>query len=312
MNVTITGAVGRLGTVATRALVDAGFSVLATDKRRSEDFPAREGIAKRLGAFVTGALVDAGFIARATGGSRAKDSPVPVKIADLLDPEACYGLVEGADALVHLGNHSWMIPSISPQRLFCENATMNMNIFQAARESGVKKIVFASSVQVISGGNRHDEPASPIFPYLPLDGDVPPNPGNPYGLSKQAAEMMLAHFARYGKMECVAVRLPYLSDPAWSEYSKGRDAMPGEGFAFLDTTDAAALIVSCLNASLPGFRIYFPAAAGNCLGKPAVEVIREHYANVPLVRPLEQIETLVDTSRIQAETGWKPENNDLF
>jgi hypothetical protein len=77
-------------------------------------------------------------------------------------------------------------------------------------------------------------------------------------------------------------------------------------------TDAAALIVACLNASLPGFRTYFPASTGNCLGKPAVEVIREHYANVPLRRPLEEIEGLVDTSRIQAETGWRPKINKLF
>jgi len=276
MNVTVTGACGHLGTFVTRALVEGGCAVRATDRSLPRDFPVR------------------------------------VEIANLLDREACYGLVDGADAVVHLGNYPGMLRGISAQQLFCENTTMNMNVFQAAQEAGVKKILFSSSVQAFSGKQGANEAAPRSLPYLPLDGDVPPNPGNPYALSKQVAEAMLAYFARDGQMDCVAVRFPRLLDPEWLKHLKGGLVNSGEGFAFLHLTDAAALILACLNASLPGFRIYFAASTGNGLGKPAAEVIREHYANVPLRRPLEQIDSLVDISRIQAETGWTPKNNNVF
>lgn len=36
------------------------------------------------------------------------------------------------------------------------------------------------------------------------------------------------------------------------------------------------------------------------------DLIREYYPGVPLRRPLEEIESLVDISRIQNETGWSP------
>lgn len=276
MKVTITGAAGKLGAIVTRALVEADFVVRATDKNRPGDFPVR------------------------------------VEIADLLDRKACCRLVEGADAVVHLGNHSSMIHDIGPQELFCENAAMNMNVFQAARDAGVKKIVFSSSVQAFSGKDGDNELSSCIPPYLPLDGGAPPNPGNPYALSKQVAEVMLAYFARHGQMDCVALRLPLMPNPHWLEHVKGGINNPETGFAFLHIVDATELIVACLNASLPGFRIYFPASTGNALGKPAMEVIREHYPNVPLRRPIEQIESLVDISRIQAETGWSPKYNLLY
>lgn len=285
MNVTITGASGRLGTFVTRALVDNGFVVRATDRNDVDDFP------------------------------------VQMEIANLLDRDACYGLLEGADAVVHLANHPGPLQTLSPQQIFSENTTMNMNVFQAARETGVKKIVFSSSVQVFSGLSWENKAATCLPPYLPLDADVPPNPGNAYALSKQVSEVMLAHFACHGKIDCTALRFPVLVNPAWIERFKDRKSRLGEsfvfpdsgaGFSFLHMTDAAALIPACLNASLPGLRIYFPAAGGNLPGKPATEVIREYYTDVPLRCPLEKIERLVDISRVQAETGWTPKRNQLL
>ena len=281
MKVTVTGATGHLGGFVCRKLVESGFSVRATDRYFRRDFPAR------------------------------------VEVANLLNREACYGLVEGADAVVHLGNHS-NSGQADAQTIYSENAAMNMNIFQAAHETGVRRIVFASSIQVISGKRnlREPDPAPHNLPYLPLDGDVPANPGNPYALSKQVAEITLAHFARLAQMETIAIRFPLLVDPEWLTWLKSRRVRPHEkpkeAFAFLHMADAASLVLACLRASLPGFRIYFPASSQNGLAKPTSEVIREYYADVPLRRPIEQIESLVDISRIEAETGWKPEHNSLL
>lgn len=274
MNVLVTGAAGHLGSYACRELVESGHTVRATDKEFHADLPAR------------------------------------VEIADLLDGPACYRLTEGVEAVVHLGNHP-AFRGREAQRVFNENMAMNMNVFQAAAEVGVRKIIFASSVQVISGKrDKHEPHAVDGLPYLPLDGDVPPNPGNPYALSKQLGELMLAYFARQAGIVCVAIRLPWLVDDdqlAWIKANPPRfRGACGEGFTFLHFQDAARLVEAVLRAPLTGFRVYFPASRENRLHRPPAEVVREHFADTPLRRPLEQIDSLVDLSGIERETGWLP------
>ena len=266
------------------------------------------GAAGRLGAHVCRTLAERQYSLRATDKVPRTDLPVPIEVADLLERTACYRLLEGSEALVHLANH----PNFSDgnvQRAFHENVAMNMNIFQAAADLGVKRILFASSVQVISGPARGDEPNTTCaLPYLPLDGDVPPNPGNPYALGKQVSETMLTYFARTTGINCVAIRFPFLADDehlakaATSPSRSGR----GEGFSFLHLLDAANLLEAILRTLLTGFRVYFPAARENRLGQPAAKVVHEHFPNTPLRRPLSAITSLVDISHIERETGWSP------
>jgi nucleoside-diphosphate-sugar epimerase len=280
MNVLVTGATGHLGFYACRTIAEAGHAVRATDR----EFRA--------------------------------DPPVRVEIADLLDPPACYRLTEGVEAVVHLGNHP-AFRGRDAQRVFNENMAMNMNVFQAAADIGVKKIIFASSVQVISGNRDEHEPhhAAKCPPYLPMDGDVPPNPGNPYALSKQLGELMLAYFARQTGIVCVAIRFPWLVNDdhlAWIKANPPRSIGDrGEGFTFLHFQDAASLLQAVLRVPLTGFRVYFPASRDNRLCRPPTEVIREHFADTPLRRPLEQIDSLVDLSGIERETGWLPKFSTL-
>jgi nucleoside-diphosphate-sugar epimerase len=209
---------------------------------------------------------------------------------------------------VHLGNHPG-IGKRSPQRTYAENVAMNANVFEAALERGVKTFVFASSVQAIgSGRNRgvHDIPSG--LPYLPMDGRARSRPGNAYALSKEAGERMLEYYARRHGRACVAVRFPLMVDrtkwtdtPLFADYPK-----LDETFAYLDVRDGASLVVAILAAPLSGYRAYFPASRGNLLDRSTPDLIREFYANVPLKRPIDQIESLVDTSDIERETGWTP------
>lgn len=279
MKVTVTGAAGRLGSATVRALVAHGYDVHATDR------------------------------------SYRKDLPCPLDIANLLDAPSCYRLVEGADVLLHLGNHPGVWRS-GEAGTYAENCTMNINIIQAALEVGVKKIAFASSIQVMAGHRRRgDGPYPPsALAYLPADGDMPTNATNVYSLSKKACEDLLAVLARTRGLQTVAVRFPLLVGEhsrrwmrhPWSDY----DALD-EAFAYLAVDDAAELLAAIAAADLPGFRIYLPAGPGNLLRKAPSEIIHEYYPDVPLRKPLAQLEALVDISRITADTGWTPKQ-DIF
>lgn len=272
MKVTVTGAAGKLGIHVYRGLVNAGYSVRATDK-----------ISRRHG-------------------------PVKVELADLLDREVCYHLVAASDAVVHLANYSDMVIS-DAQKLFNENVAMNMNVFHAALRSGVSRIIFASSIQVLGGHGLASGDPSDAVPYLPLDGDAPANPRNAYALSKQVGEILLEYVSRQSQISCVAIRYPWLIEQARHAFSRKTRAQAShlEGvFSYLSFTDAASLVLAILRNPLPGFRIYLPAHPKPRRTESPADLIREYYPGVPLRRPLEEIESLVDISRIQNETGWSP------
>ncbi len=279
MKVLLTGARGGLGFPVCRHLVEAGHDVRAVDKEYRAQLPVR------------------------------------LEVVDLLHRETCYRLTEGMDTVVHLANHP-RDTGHDAQRLFNENVTMNMNLFQAAAATGVKQIVFASSIQVIAARDPQQSNQPPeLPPYLPLDGDLPANPGNPYALSKHVSEQMLRYYHHVYGVHTVAIRFPVILRPEWASYyiKKHRwiNADPQEGFAFLMSQDAASLIGAILRAHPPGFRIYLPAARCPGSPKPLPELVREFYADVPQRQPVEALGSLVDISAITRDTGWSPQFNEL-
>lgn len=282
MKVLLTGAAGRLGRYCVADLLASGLDVLATDRS------------------------DPGF------------SNHPISTVDLLDRTAVTALCRGVDAVVHLGNHPSAL-AMPRERIFHENVAMNMNVFQGALEHGVHKIIFASSVQVIAseGLNTTLFRPPPYIAYLPLDGDSPAQPSNDYALSKWVGEVMLRdYFAPVG-IDAIALRFPALLDHARLARLLQRQAAMlvqrrdppfariSQGFGALMYADAARLITAVLATALPGFRSYLPAV--NVLPLESLaEVLNRYYPNVPRRYPLADMPGLIDISRIEKETRWRP------
>jgi nucleoside-diphosphate-sugar epimerase len=194
---------------------------------------------------------------------------------------------------------------------------MNMNVFQAAIDAGVRKIVFASSIQVVSS-ESHDGTALPHahkVAYLPLDADSPANPTNGYALSKLLGEVMLREYVAPCGILCAAMRFPALRASAaefetdFTVEGPHKPVRIAQGFALLTMNDAARSIIATLEAKLTGYHTFFPAISRveGALVKPAIE---RYYPDVPLRRPIEQIDSLVCSRFIREATGWVPQ--DLF
>lgn len=282
------------------------------------------GGAGRLGSSVCSALADGGFDALAVDRTYNCDLPVPLEVADLLDPVGVYRLLEGCDAVVHLANHPHARVGLPPQRLYAENVTMDANVFQAAAEVGVRRLVFASSVQVFAGTRTQEEDGESepsCLPYLPLDGELPPCPGNSYALSKEAGEAQMRYYARLDEeMSCTAIRFPLIMTERYRQWYRRhgrafrRRAFGNldEGFAYLTDADAASLVLAVLQRQGPGYHQLFPAAPDTYVDMPIPEIIERYYPQVPPRVPADEMESLVDISAIRASLGWEPRETGIF
>lgn len=103
---------------------------------------------------------------------------------------------EGADGIFHEGAIASVPRSIAnPVATNEANVTGTLNVLVAARDCGVRKILFASSSSVY--GNT---------PTLPKREDMPPNPLSPYAISKLTGEQYLRVFSDIYGLQTVALR----------------------------------------------------------------------------------------------------------
>ena len=143
-----------------------------------------------IGSHMVAALLERGDRVRVVDslvtGKRANlDGMAPVEFvhADLADPGVARDAVRGVDYVLHQA----AIPSVPrsvAEPLACHRANVEatVQVLVAARDEGVKRLVFAGSSSVF--GNT---------PTLPKREDMPTNPLSPYALQKLVCE-------QYGKM----------------------------------------------------------------------------------------------------------------
>lgn len=264
-----------------------------------------------IGGEVASLLTEKGYEVVATGRKSKARCAVPIHQLDLLDRAGTRKLMEGVDQVVHMANLvGWTEKDLTIGVL--GNMQVHLNIFQAAVEVGVKKLIFAGSVHIFNA-LYPDGTRLPDYrvPYLPLDGKVPPCPINPYGMSKQFCETVLSQMHGSTGMTTVALRLPLVvSHDRVADITAGKmRPYPGavnDGFSYLSVKDAASLVEAILRSPLSGHRIYYPVSYRNILAKSAQEVIQTHYQGVPLRKPIEQMNHLIDVSDITRDTGWEP------
>jgi nucleoside-diphosphate-sugar epimerase len=276
--VLVTGATGHLGTAVCRALIEAGHAVRATDRRSVDGFPTE-----------------------------------PV-LGDLLDEQFVRGLVEGCDAIVHLGNYPNVFAGPSAQQLLAENVRMNANVFWAGAESGIKDIVFASSVQVMlkSRGGRREPPYA--LPYLPLDGNAPRDPGtNAYAMSKEVGERILSALcADFPDLCATSLRYPMLPRAQWVDHlrqtplSSPERLNLGECATHLLLGDAGSVVAKALLHRKPGYRQYFPAWSIQFRDLSVQNLYRRYFQHVPLRCSYEDLVELVDLSDLKRDLDWEP------
>jgi uronate dehydrogenase len=123
--------------------------------------------------------------------------------ADLADKEALREAVRGVDAIIHLAGISLEAPF---EKILRANIEGTYHLYEAARQEGVPRIVFASSNHAV-GFTPRPLGDPPLDPGALIPIGTPRRPDTFYGLSKSFGEDLAQfYWDKYG-LETVSVRI---------------------------------------------------------------------------------------------------------
>ncbi len=151
--------------------------------------------------------------------------------ADIVDYGQLLNACRGVDTVVHLA----AFPGDGAEfydTLLNLNVIGAYNAFEAAREAGCRRVVFASSIDAVKG--YWDEGEIPL--------DVPVFPTNIYGATKCWGEAIARVYAHQHGLSCICVRL---CNPGFNQAGdwKADDTISG-----MSPRDAASLLRLCVDA----------------------------------------------------------------
>lgn len=247
MRIAVTGGSGHIGRRTCRELIAAGHEPVSVD--------------------------------RAPGGAEIATVRV-----DLCDSKAALEALRGVDAIVHLA----AIPnpmSDPPERVMGVNTMIALNVFEAARQLGVSRVVYACS-ESATGFGIHIPALKPL--YVPVDESHPCWPHETYSLSKYFGELIGENYVRAYGLEVVSLRYTWV----WFEdmrknaqpilEAKQAGEMPeGPWFgAYISVGDVARAIATAVEYRppvSPFFDAFLLTARDTFYGRPTIEVLEAIY-----------------------------------
>lgn len=248
-------------------------------------------------------------------------SRIRIVRGDLRDSAFVRRLVRGHEVVFHLGALIAIPQSYATPHAYVEtNVVGTLNVLEAAREFGVRRVVHTSTSEVYGTAIT-----------MPIDESHPLQGQSPYSASKIGADMMAEAFARSFELP-VAILRPFNTfgprqseraiiptiirqalDPNCSEIRVG-DTSPIRDLTFVEDTVAAFLAIGS-SAGVEFGKAYNAGngkavtvadllkmimEATNC-GKAVVQDPQRLRPTNSEVRAL-----LSDSSRLSRETGWRP------
>ena len=221
---------------------------------------------------------------------------------------------EKPEFIYHFAFNVLVPQSVKNPLMDMDSIAGSLNIFQNAKNYGVKKIIFASS-GFIYGNN----------PKLPIDETAPFEPVSPYAVAKYAVEKYLEFFREAYNLSYVILRCPTVYGPnqtmgAMADYIRklytGKQAeIYGDGaktrdYIYIDDVVRANLLALELPKDYKNS--VFNVSTGiettlNSLYKKIAKLLNKESQPIYLAdRPGEQIRYCLDYSKIKSVLGWEP------
>ena len=292
MKVLVTGGAGFIGSNLVRALLARGDDVRVLDN------------------FSTGNRANLEEL----------EQDVELVEGELRSYERVHNAVRGTELVFHLGALGSVPRSVQdPLTSSAVNVEGALNVMLAARDEGIRRVVFASSSSIY--GNQ---------PELPLRESMAPDPISPYGVAKLAAERYCVSFSRvYHSFEAVVLRYFNVFGPRQDPTSQYAAVVPlfitaiaasepvtifddGEqsrDFTYIDNVVAANLLAADavnangrifnVSAGVPATVNQLAETIGRLLGKP----VERRYLPP---RPGDLRDSWADVSEARRVLGYEP------
>lgn len=274
MRIVVTGANGRLGRIVVTHLLQQGFAVVGVDQQ----------------------------------GTRFSDAPMIT--VDLCDLGQVFGALARADAVVHLG----AIPAPTgrpPELVYRNNIMGQFNVFEAAAQLGIERVVSASSVSALGFPYQHrwSEPL-----YLPIDEQHPLIPQDAYGLSKANGEDIAAAYCRRTGGSAASLRISTVvnDEAAISRILAHVRRDPGASahmlWSYVDVRDVAQACQLALTAPFKGHHPFYITSNDTTSELPTDELLERWFPTVsrrPGNRPPRW--SLLDGARAAEMLGYNPQ-----
>jgi len=218
---------------------------------------------------------------------------------------------EQPDYVIHEAAQAGVRASVeNPLKTNAVNVNGTLNILEAAKGSGIKRIVYASSSSVYGKIVR-----------LPFDEEHPTNPISPYGVSKLACEHYFRVYRELHGIDSVGLRYFTVYGPrirpdlAIHKFTKtalegGQLEVYGDGSKSRDFTYVSDAVDATLKAMTKGSGIYNIGGGTTITVKELAQKIISQVGSGTIKYVSDQkgdVEhTESDTKKAQRELGWKP------
>jgi len=287
MKVLITGASGRLGGFVIRELADGHELVLTSRRELSEEF-----------------------------------SDYPWIQGDLTCFEDCQRMVQGVEAIQHLGAQPWPVDhpesraraekmGIPFDATFKTNMLGTYYLMQAAVNAGVQIVVMAGSNCALGHGYRISRTPFPIQ-TLPIDETHPCYPEDSYSYSKRAGEDLLASYTRAYGIRTYVTR-PAGITPEERRRKMAENAQPARSWSQWmwgwvgseDVGSSHCLIMEAAN-ELPPHDVYFLTADDTTALEPSRELIERFRPQLaPMAEKMPGHQSFLSNGKLKRAVGWE-------
>jgi len=280
--IVVTGGSGKLGRVCVRDLMDHGYDVTSIDMvpPPAQANPPRPSDVRFSRADIT-------------------DFGQAMAALSMIDER-----VEKVTGVVHLG--AIAAPGLATNHVtFTVNTVSTYNIFEAARQLGIKNVVWASS-ETVFGIPYPKGPA-----YVPVDEEIT-HPETAYSLSKLMGEKMAEQFCRWDPhLKIVGLRFSNVMEPQdyerFPDFSKSARSRHWNLWTYIDARDASQAIRLSLQSKLVGAHVFGIANAESVMAQRNDALLDEVYPGTRRKRPLKPNESLISIEKAQKILGYKPQ-----
>ena len=279
--IVVTGGSGKLGRVCVRYLMDHGYDVTSIDLAPPPD---------------------------------RHNPPLPTDVrysrADITnfgDAMAALSMIDDRVAKVTGVVHLAAIPAsglATNHVTFATNMVSTYNIFEAARQLGIRNVVWASSETVY--GLPYE--GGPV--YVPVDEEVE-RPESAYSLSKLMSEKMAEQYCRWDpQTKIIGLRFSNVMEPEdyarFPDFDKDPRSRPWNLWTYIDARDGALAVQLALESKLTGAHVFGIANADSVMSRSNDELLDTVFPRTRRKRPITANESLISIEKARKVLGYEP------